>query len=71
MMYALGRELEYYDMPQVRAIVDAAEAKDYHLSAIVTGIVESDAFRLQAQAAAGDSEQARIAYSDPAGAAAN
>ena len=24
MMYALGRELEYYDMPQVRAVVRAA-----------------------------------------------
>ena len=26
MMYALGRELEYFDMPQVRDIVRAAEA---------------------------------------------
>jgi hypothetical protein len=48
MMYALGRELEYFDMPQVRAIVRSAQAKDYRFSAIVTGIVESDAFRRQA-----------------------
>jgi len=48
MMYALGRELEYFDMPQVRAIVRSAQAKDYRFSAIVTGIVESDAFRKQA-----------------------
>ena len=27
MMYALGRELEYYDMPQVRAIVRKAAAR--------------------------------------------
>lgn len=48
MMYAVGRELEYYDMPQVRAVVRAAQAQDYRFSAIVTGIVRSDAFRMQA-----------------------
>jgi hypothetical protein len=47
MMYALGRELEYYDMPQVRAVVRRAAAQDYRLSAIVSGIVASDAFRMQ------------------------
>jgi mono/diheme cytochrome c family protein len=48
MMYAVGRELEYYDMPQVRAVVRRAAAQDYRLSAIVSGIVTSDAFRMQA-----------------------
>jgi hypothetical protein len=48
MMYALGRELEYYDMPEVRAIVRSAAAKDYRFSALVAGIVRSDAFRMQA-----------------------
>jgi len=48
MMYAVGRELEYYDMPQVRAVVRTAAAQDYRLSAIVSGIVRSDAFRMQA-----------------------
>ena len=48
MMYALGRELEYFDMPQVRAIVHRAAKEDYRLSAIVSGIVTSDAFRMQA-----------------------
>jgi hypothetical protein len=48
MMYALGRELAYYDMPEVRAIVRAAARDDYRFSAIVTGIVRSDAFRMQA-----------------------
>jgi hypothetical protein len=48
MMYALGRELEHYDMPQVRAIVQAAEDEEYRFSAIVAGIVRSDAFRMQA-----------------------
>ena len=49
MMYALGRELEYFDMPQVRAIVRRAAKDDYRLSAIVAGVVTSDAFRMQAR----------------------
>ena len=55
MMYAIGRELEYYDMPQVRAIVRAAKAQDYRFSALVTGVVQSDAFRLQAVRREGES----------------
>ena len=49
MMYALGRELEYFDMPQVRAIVRRAAKDDYRLSGIVAGVVTSDAFRMQAR----------------------
>jgi hypothetical protein len=56
MMYALGRELAYYDMPQVRAIVKAAERQDYRFSAIVAGIVRSDAFRRQAVTKDGNGE---------------
>jgi hypothetical protein len=48
MMYALGRELKAYDMPQVRAIVRRAGSQGDRLSAIVSGIVSSDAFRMQA-----------------------
>jgi hypothetical protein len=49
MMYALGREIAPHDMPQVRAIVRDAAKNDYRFSSIVTGIVSSDAFRMQAQ----------------------
>src|SRR5215469_7058475 len=48
MMYALGREISPYDMPQVRAIVRDAAKNDYRFSSLVTGIVSSDAFRMQA-----------------------
>jgi hypothetical protein len=48
MMYALGREIEPSDMPQVRAIVRHAAKNDYRFSSLVTGIVSSDAFRMQA-----------------------
>lgn len=53
-MYALGRELEYFDLPQVRAIVRSAAAQDYTLSALVTGIVQSPAFRMQALPESGE-----------------
>ena len=43
--YALGRGLEPYDMPAVRAIVRRAADEDYRLSAVVLGIVESLPFR--------------------------
>ena len=48
MMYSLNRELEYYDMPQVRKIVHEAAANNYTLGALITGIVNSDSFREQA-----------------------
>lgn len=45
MTYALGRGLEYYDMPVVRQITRDAESKDYRFSSIVMGIVKSPAFQ--------------------------
>lgn len=47
MMYALNREIEYYDMPRIREIVRAAGEDNYTLAALVTGIVNSEAFRRQ------------------------
>ncbi|MXZ73076.1 MAG: DUF1592 domain-containing protein [Acidobacteria bacterium] len=45
--YALGRGVEYYDAPAVRAITRAAAAEDYRFSAIVTEIVRSLPFRMR------------------------
>jgi hypothetical protein len=53
MMYAINRQLEYFDMPQVRAVVRAAAKDNYKFSSIVLGIVNTDAFRKQGPAAAG------------------
>jgi hypothetical protein len=47
MMYALNRELEYFDMPQVRAVVRGAAKSNYKFSSIVLGIVNTEAFRKQ------------------------
>jgi hypothetical protein len=43
--YALGRSLDYRDMPAVRGIVRRAQADDYRFKSIVLGVVSSDAFR--------------------------
>jgi mono/diheme cytochrome c family protein len=45
--YAIGRGLEHYDAPAVRAILRDAQAQDYRLSAIVTGVVQSAPFRMR------------------------
>jgi hypothetical protein len=52
MAYALGRTVEYHDMPAVRANVRNAAGHDYRFSAMVLGIVESEQFQLKASPAA-------------------
>jgi Protein of unknown function (DUF1592)/Protein of unknown function (DUF1588)/Protein of unknown function (DUF1585)/Protein of unknown function (DUF1587)/Protein of unknown function (DUF1595)/Planctomycete cytochrome C len=45
--YSLGRGLEYYDMPVVRAITRDAAASNYRFSSLVMGIVKSTPFRMK------------------------
>jgi hypothetical protein len=49
--YALGRSLDSYDMPAVRAIVRDAAKSDYRFSSIVTGIVSSVPFQMRTRLA--------------------
>jgi hypothetical protein len=42
--YALGRQLEAYDMPAVRKIVHDARPTDYRWQSIIVGIVRSEPF---------------------------
>jgi len=44
MAYALGRKLEYYDLPAVRKVVHDAASEEYRWSAIVMGIVKNPNF---------------------------
>ena len=44
MTYALGRGVEYFDMPSIRSIVRDAEAENYRFKSIVMGIIESPQF---------------------------
>ncbi|HUQ52219.1 MAG TPA: DUF1592 domain-containing protein, partial [Gammaproteobacteria bacterium] len=54
MIYALGRSVEYYDMPAVRRIVRDAKREDYRFSAILAGIAQSEPFRFSKAPAADD-----------------
>jgi cytochrome c551/c552 len=45
MTYAIGRRVEYYDMPTVRAIVGNAERNGNRMSSFILGVVNSPAFR--------------------------
>jgi hypothetical protein len=47
MRFALGRSLEYYDMPEVRAIVRAAREDDYRWSSVILGVIESAPFQMR------------------------
>jgi hypothetical protein len=55
--YGLGRGLDYYDMPVVRAIVRDAAHSDYRFSAIVMGIVRSTPFQMRTAPPAESSDQ--------------
>jgi hypothetical protein len=51
MVYAVGRHIDYRDMPTIRRIVRDAKANNYTFESIVFGVVNSDAFRRRAPAA--------------------
>ncbi|MGP0074326.1 MAG: DUF1592 domain-containing protein [Bryobacteraceae bacterium] len=51
LIYALGRGVQYYDMPAVRSIVRDAGRDDYRLSSIVLGIVKSTPFQMKEKSA--------------------
>lgn len=52
--YALGRGVEYEDMPMVRTIARQAAEDNYRFSSILLGIVGSDAFRMNMTAVTGE-----------------
>jgi hypothetical protein len=47
LVYALGRGLEYYDMPTVRRIQRDAAAADYRWSSLIQAIVQSTPFQMR------------------------
>ena len=60
--YALGRQLEVFDLPTVRQIQQQAASDDYRWSSIITGIVTSPPFGMRTVLAA---EETRVAASTP------
>jgi hypothetical protein len=58
MAYAVGRRVEDFDQPTIRAIVRDAEASNYRISSFITGVVNSPAFRRKrVEALADETEQ--------------
>jgi len=47
MTYALGRGVEYFDMPVIRSIVRDADKNQDRFSSIVLGIVKSAPFQMR------------------------
>jgi hypothetical protein len=45
--YALGRAVDYYDMPAVRKIVRDSAQNNYKFSSVVTGIIRSAPFQMR------------------------
>ena len=45
--YALGRGVEYYDMPTVRSIVRQSEQEDFSWSSLILGVVKSAPFQMR------------------------
>ncbi len=44
--YAIGRRVEYFDQPSIRAVAREAEANDYRMSSFIQGVVKSAAFQM-------------------------
>jgi hypothetical protein len=47
--YAVGRGVEYYDMPIVRKIVREAEKDDYRFDTLILEVVKSDPFQMNSR----------------------
>ena len=47
LMYAVGRNLQYYDAPEVRAIVRGSASDDYTFTSFVLGVVKSKPFQMR------------------------
>ena len=48
-VYALGRSVDYRDMPQIRAVARNASGTSYRMSSLILGIVRSPAFTMNLQ----------------------
>jgi hypothetical protein len=46
MTYAIGRRVEHFDLPAVRAITSRASTEDYKMSSFILGVINSDAFQM-------------------------
>jgi hypothetical protein len=47
LMYSIGRNVQYYDAPAIRAVVRDAARDDYKFSALVVGVMKSAPFQMR------------------------
>jgi hypothetical protein len=47
LMYAVGRNVQYYDGPAIRAIARESAKHNYTFASLVQGVVESDQFQMR------------------------
>ena len=59
MMYGIGRNVQYYDRPAIRAIIKQAARNNYTFASLVLGVVESAPFQMRETPAAGEQKTAR------------
>jgi hypothetical protein len=59
--YALGRGVDYYDMPVVREIANQAAEDDYRFVTLIAAVVQSAPFRMNVKAAPGEAVTAAAA----------
>jgi hypothetical protein len=52
--YGIGRPVQYFDQPTIRAITKAAERDGYKVSALIVGVVKSDVFQMRPTRTASD-----------------
>jgi hypothetical protein len=59
MAYAIGRRMEDFDQPSIRAVAKEAESKQYRFSSFVVGVVNSPAFRTKRAEAVSAADNSR------------
>jgi hypothetical protein len=59
MMYGIGRNVQYYDRPAIRAIIRQSARNNYTFASLVLGVVESPPFQMRETPAAGEPKTAR------------
>jgi len=58
-MYGIGRNVQYYDRPAIRAIIKQATPNNYTFASLVLGVVESAPFQMRETPAASEAKTAR------------
>jgi len=59
MMYGIGRNVQYYDRPAIRAIIRRAARNNYTFASLVLGVVESAPFQMRETPASSEAKTAR------------